>query len=186
MKNFIQNRWVWLAARLLLGGLFMLTSIAKMSDIPYFIDEVIGYGLLPIGLARLLGSVLPWVELFIGCALILGVFVRLMSVAILPLSVVFGIAGIYAIVYDSGIRCGCFGSLIPLTHQQSLAIDCAMLVLSLVLVTQKGKDFLILERWLDRIKPDLRARGKLWFNVSLVAIVVLLMAVVTAIIFGLK
>lgn len=186
MKNFLQNRWVWFAARILLGALFLLTGIAKVSDIRGFIDEVIEYGLVPTWFAQLGGSVLPFVELYIGGALILGVFVRLTSAVILPLSVTFGLAGIYAIIVSSGIRCGCFGTLIPLTHQQSLIIDVAMFVVSLVLVTQKEKDFLILGRVFDRINPGFRARRKRCFNVSLVASVLLVMAVVTGIIFAVK
>lgn len=186
MKNFLQNRWVWLTVRLLLGGLFTLTSISKIADINGFIDLVYGYGLLPIGLARLFGSVLPFAELYIGCALILGVFVRLTSVVIIPLSVTFGIGGIYAIVYGGGITCGCFGTLIPLTHEQSLTIDGTMLLLSLVLITQKGKDLLILERVFDRINPGFRAKRRRCFNVSLVASVVLVTAVITGIIFAVK
>ncbi len=186
MKNFIQNRWAWFAARLLLGGLFLLTGIAKITDIPYFIDEVGGYGLLPAGLVPLVGWVIPFAELFIGSALILGVFVRLMSAAIPPMAVIFGAAGIYAIVVGGGIRCGCFGSLIPLTHAQSLTIDIIMLFVSLVLVTQKGKEFLTLGQVFDRIKPHWRDKNLLWFDLTEVVAVLLVAAVVAGIAFGLK
>ena len=186
MKNFLKNRWVWLTVRLLLGGLFILTGISKIIDINGFIEIVYGYGLLPAGLARLAGWVLPWVELYIGCALVLGVFVRLTSVAIVPLSVAFGIGGIYAIVATSGIVCGCFGTLIQISHPVSMTIDGIMLVLSPVLIIQKGKDFLTLGQLFDRINPGFRTKRRLWFNVSLVASVVLVMAVVTGITFAVK
>ena len=186
MKAFFKNRWVWFAARMLLGGLFLLTGIAKITDIPYFIDEVLGYGLLPTSLATLAGWVIPFAELIVGSALILGVFVRLMSAFIPPMAVVFGAAGIYAILYSPGIRCGCFGSLIPLTHQQSLTIDIVMLFVSLVLVTQKGKEFLTLGQVIERIKPHWRDKTLLWFDVTEVVAVLLVAALVAAVAFGIK
>ncbi len=186
MKKFLQNRWVWFAARLLLGGLFLLAGIAKITDIPYFIEEVNGYGLLPAGLVPLIGWVIPFAELFIASALILGVFVRLMAVLIPPMAVAFGAAGIYAIVVGGGIRCGCFGSLIPLTHQQSLTIDIVMLFVSLVLVMQKGKEFLALGQVFDRIKPEWRTKRLLWFDFTEVMAVLLVAALVAAVAFGLK
>ncbi|MBI4180828.1 MAG: hypothetical protein HY528_02750, partial [Chloroflexi bacterium] len=108
------------------------------------------------------------------------------SVVIIPLSVTFGIVGIYALVVGPGIICGCFGTLIQISHPVSLTIDGIMLLLSPVLIAQKGKDFLTLERLFDRIKPDFRAKRRQWFNVSLVASVVLVMAVITGIIFAVK
>src|SRR3990172_375351 len=186
MKSFLQNRWVWFTARLLLGGLFLLTGIAKITDIPYFIDEVNGYGLLPAGLATLAGWVIPFTELFIGSALILGVFVRLMAILIPPMAVIFRAAGIYAIVVGGGIRCGCFGSLIPLTHQQSLTIDIIMLLVSLVLVTQKGKEFLTLGQVIERIKPHWRDKTLLWFDLTAIVAVLLVAAGVAGIAFGIK
>ena len=183
MKNFLQNRWLWFTLRLLIAGIFLFTAVFKIADINGFIDLVIGYGLLPDGPSRLVGWVVPWVELYIGCALILGVFVRLTQVIVIPLMVVFGIVNIYAIVSDSVIMCGCLGSFLSLPHPVSLTLNCIILVFSLVLITQKEKDFLILGRVFDRIKPDFRAKRRLCFNVSLVASVVLVMAVVTGIIF---
>ncbi len=187
MKNFLQNRWVWFTVRLLLGVLFIVTGIGKIIDLEGFINIVYGYRLLPPGLALLAGSVLPFVELYIGCALVLGVFVRLTSVAIIPLSVTFGIGGIYALVADAGgIICGCFGTLIQISHPVSLTIDGIMLLLSPVLIAQKGKDFLTLGQVFGRIKPDFRTKSRQWFNVSLVASVLLVMAVITGITFAVK
>ncbi len=181
MKKFLQNRWVWFAARLLLGGLFLLTGIAKITDISSFIEEVNGYGLLPVGLVPLIGWVIPFAELFIASALILGVFVRLIAVLIIPMAVAFGAAGIYAIVVGGGIRCGCFGSLILLTHQQSLIIDIVILFVSLVLVMQKGKEFLELGQVFDRIKPEWRTKRLLWFDLTEVMTVLLVAALVAAV-----
>lgn len=156
IANFINNRWTWLTLRLLLGGLFIFTSIPKIAEIDEFVGTIIGYGILPTGLAETTGRVLPWVELYIGCSLMLGIFVRSTSALILPLSIIFGAAGIYAMVTSFGISCGCFGSFIQISHPIQLAIDGIMLVLALVLVTRKGKEFLVLGQVFDRIALGFR------------------------------
>lgn len=156
IANFINNRWTWLTLRLLLGGLFIFTSIPKIAEIDEFVGTIIGYGILPTGLAETAGRILPWVELYIGCSLMLGIFVRSTSALILPLSIIFGAAGIYAMVTSFGISCGCFGAFIQISHPIQLAIDGIMLVLALVLVTRKGKEFLVLGQVFDRITPGFR------------------------------
>lgn len=186
MKNFIQDRWVWLTLRSLVGGLFMFTSIPKIADINGFVEIVNGYGILPAALARLAGTALPWVELYLGCSLILGVFVRFAAAVTIPSSLSFGFAGIYAMVKGGGIICGCFGTWVQISHPVSLTIDGIMLVLSLALVTQREKRFLVLGQMFDSIKPDFRAQRSKLYNVSLVASVVLVVAAVTGIIFALK
>jgi len=183
MQNFVQNRWVWLTVRLLLGGLFLFTGIPKIADISGFIELVDGYEILPTALARLAGSVLPWVELLLGCSLVLGVFVRLASAVTIPLAVSFASVGIYAMVKGGGIICGCFGTWVQISHPVSLTIDIITLVLSLALVTQREKDFLTLGQV---FKPEFRAQRSKLFNVFLAAIVVLVMAVAAVIIFLLK
>ena len=183
MRNFVQNLWVWLTSRLLLGGLFLFTGVPKIADLNGFAELVIGYGILPEGLSRLAGITLSWVELYLGCSLILGVFVRLGAAVTIPLSLSFMAAGIYAMVKSSGIICGCFGTWVQISHPVSLTIDIITLVLSLALVTQREKDFLTLGQV---FKPEFRAQRSKLFNVFLAAIVVLVMAVAAVIIFLLK
>ena len=130
--NFINNRWVWFSLRLLLGGLFIITSVPKIAEIDAFVDIFIGYGFLPTGLAEVAGRILPWVELYIGCSLLLGIFVRISSTVIVPMSIVFASAGIYAMAKSFGISCGCFGSFLQISHPTQITIDGVMLVLALV------------------------------------------------------
>jgi hypothetical protein len=186
LKTFFQEPWVWPVARLLVGGLYLITAIAKIYDFNAFIDEVYGYGLLPIGLAHLVGWVLPWVELFLACSLLLGVYERLMSAFILVMSVIFEFAGAYAIFNDSGIVCGCFGSLITLTHQQSLTIDLIMVLVAGMLALDTGKDFLTLSHLFDILKPEWRTKRPVWFIGAQFIGVFVAMAVVTGIVFEMK
>ncbi len=69
-----------LIARLVLGGMFVWMGYQKIvSDPVYFLKLVRQFGVLPEEPAILLNGtaiVLPWMEVFCGTALLLGVFVR--------------------------------------------------------------------------------------------------------------
>ena len=79
MKTILQNRWLLFSLRLILGVIFILASISKIQDIAKFVSIVTSYGMLPNSLANLYGNIVPWLELFIGCALLLGVFVPVIA-----------------------------------------------------------------------------------------------------------
>ena len=52
IRRIVPNRWVVLAVRLLLGGVFLASAIGKLRHPDLFVDTVVDYGLLPEGLAR--------------------------------------------------------------------------------------------------------------------------------------
>jgi len=63
---------ILLLIRLIMGGILIASSVAKLSSGTDFVGVVSSYGLLPQFLAELYGSVLPWLELLIGVLLILA------------------------------------------------------------------------------------------------------------------
>ena len=66
-----------------LGGLFIFTGAVKLQDIKLLsVNAVYEYGILPIepvNLAAAFGYALPFLELFVGIALLLGVLTKLAS-----------------------------------------------------------------------------------------------------------
>ena len=137
--------------RLLLGSIFMAAAVAKFPHQLEFVGIVSNYNILPYGLAELYGSMLPWVELIIGCLLILGLFSRLASGISIALNLSFITASVYVIFWDAGTlngSCGCFGEAMPLSHTGSLALNALMLLIAVPLVFCK-------QRLLD-LNPSLR------------------------------
>ncbi|RMF70896.1 MAG: DoxX family membrane protein, partial [Planctomycetota bacterium] len=63
-----------LLARVVVGGLFVATAIAKLADPLKFAEEIQNYQLVPIALTHLLALVLPWLEGLAGLLLALGVW----------------------------------------------------------------------------------------------------------------
>ena len=151
MKTILQNRWLFFALRLILGVIFIVASISKIQDIAKFVSVVTSYGILPDSLAHLYGYAAPWVELFVGCALILGVFVRFSAALLIPLTLSFMVASSYALVNAVGGNCGCFGKFFTLSHPIALTIDVLMLLASVILLLNKGLEFLSIGRFLDNL-----------------------------------
>ena len=69
----LNSRWLIPSFRISLAGIFPAASISKMVDRSGFVSTVVGYGLLPRYFAQAYGWVIPWVELYLGCSLVLGV-----------------------------------------------------------------------------------------------------------------
>ena len=170
MKTILQNRWLTFSLRLLLGAIFIVASIAKIQDIPKFVSTVVSYGILPDTLAHLYGNVVPWVELLIGCALILGVFIRLSAALLIPLIVSFMVASSYALANAVGGPCGCFGKFLTMSHPVSLTIDVLMLIAALILLFNKEKEFISIGQIVQRfhIKSSILNAGSRMVLIMLV------------------
>ncbi len=135
-----------LVFRLILGAIFTASGIAKLSNRIELISVVSGYGLLPQGLVEFYGSVLPWVELIIGCLLVLGLFSKMTSITGVVLLVSFISANIYTMFSGNGSGsslCGCFGAMIPLNHIGSLILGSLMLLLAIALLFGDSRLFII-------------------------------------------
>ena len=107
MKALTDNRWLLLLVRIVLGGLLITSSLSKFHDQIAFREALLAYGMLPESLGSLYAAVLPWVELLIGCCLVLGVFLLFASALSLPLVLSFTIANVYAMVHPLGPAADC-------------------------------------------------------------------------------
>lgn len=102
--------WVSLLARLVLGGVLAAAAILKLDDSPAEqVRAVRAYQLLPHGVDAAVGYTLPFVELILAIALIVGVGTRIAAVAsgLLMLVFIIGVASAWA--RGLSIDCGCFG-----------------------------------------------------------------------------
>jgi len=180
IEGIINNRWLLFALRLVLGGIFIAASVSKLQHQAEFVDTVSSYGLLPDTLAQFYGFTVPWVELFIGCSLILGIFSRFSAAISIPLTVSFVIASSYRIINPVGDSCGCFGELFTLSHPASLSLDAVMLFMALILLFNKAEEeFLSIGSLLSRYNPVSERRGRLVIErASKLAVVAVAMAIV--------
>ena len=131
--------WAGLAARLVVGGLWIWAGVIKLPDPESSVTAVRAYQLLPLGLADVVGRVLPTLEVVVGVCLVLGLVTRV-SGAISALMQIAFIVGIIS-VWSRGIAisCGCFGDGGPDPdafdkYPWEVARDAGLLLLSLFLV----------------------------------------------------
>jgi uncharacterized membrane protein YphA (DoxX/SURF4 family) len=102
--------WLATTARLVLGGVFVTAGILKVPDPAAAVRAVRAYRLLPEPVVAPVAFGLPVLEIAVGLALLLGVFVRTAAIAAAVLLVVFlgGVGSAWA--RGLQIDCGCFGN----------------------------------------------------------------------------
>jgi uncharacterized membrane protein YphA (DoxX/SURF4 family) len=94
---------------LLFGGVFVYAGIMKAWNPMVFLDDVRSFALLPDPYAAMLSMFLPWLEIFAGLAVIVGVL-RKAGLVVLNLSLLMFLGAIViAWMRGTDIRCGCFG-----------------------------------------------------------------------------
>ena len=101
--------WLATAARLLLGGVFVVAGALKLPDPAAAVRAVRAYRLLPESLVAPVAFGLPVVEIAVGLALLAGVFVRTAALASAVLLVLFLVGVGSAWARGLQIDCGCFG-----------------------------------------------------------------------------
>lgn len=108
MKDFLSNKYLQIALRLIIGGIFVYASIDKISNPGDFAKAVKNYDMLPLNLVNFMAIVIPMVELVAGLMLIFGIYVKGSAASISILLVVFLIGLTQALIRGLDINCGCF------------------------------------------------------------------------------
>jgi putative oxidoreductase len=135
-------KYLVLAARLIIGVLFVYASVHKVLDPASFALSIRNYMIVPPGWSNLIALTLPWIELAAGLFLIVGIQTRASALLTTGMLGVFLAALIYAYSIGLDIDCGCFtsaassGGRIGLYH---LARDSSLFIISLfILVSDRG------------------------------------------------
>lgn len=133
MTNILKNEWLALIFRLIVGAVFIYASLDKIMHPEAFAKSVYNYKLLPPALINITAIFLPWLELLVGAALILGTKVEGASLIISAMLVVFLIAVTTTLIRGISIDCGCFTSSSAgrKTGWALIVQDLALLLLSL-------------------------------------------------------
>ncbi len=113
-----------LVLRTALGGIFLLSGLAKVADPVAFLFSVRQFRLLPGPLEAWLALVVPWLEFLLGLLLLFGLLYRTAALMIAVLNVFFAGAILTVVARGIEIDCGCFGLLaraLPFPDQADLA-----------------------------------------------------------------
>ena len=94
--------------RLIVGVVFIYASIYKIAEPELFAKSISYYKAMPTELVNIMAIIMPWLELFTGVMLVLGVFSRSNSFLIAVMLTIFIIAIAQALMRGIDISCGCF------------------------------------------------------------------------------
>src|SRR4030042_1942070 len=117
-NRVILVRYLYLMIRLITGGIFIVSSISKLPMQSRFVEVVQSFQLLPDPLSITYGLVLPWVELLIGCYLVLGILVKPGAIITILMCISFLTANISVAIRGDYYCPDCFGELFSLSVTQ--------------------------------------------------------------------
>jgi uncharacterized membrane protein YphA (DoxX/SURF4 family) len=151
-------RWWGLAARLVVGGVWLWAGMLKVTEPEASVTAVRGYQLLPTGAAEAVGNVLPMIEVVLGACLLLGLLTRVAGgvSVVLQIAFIIGIASVWA--RGISINCGCFGDGGPnpdaiSQYPWEIGRDVGLLLLSLLVAYLPGTP-LALDNLLYSASPE--------------------------------
>jgi len=108
IRSILQNSWLELAARWILGLTFIYASYNKIIFPADFAKIIYGYDLFPNALINLIAIILPFLELVAALALITGVYPRSAVLIVNVLLVAFIILLSINLIRGHEFDCGCF------------------------------------------------------------------------------
>ena len=132
MSKLFDSKQFLVFARIVLGGLFIWSSMDKMANMGEFAKVIYYYRILPSGFENLFAIFLPWMEFTTGLLLVVGRFKRGAIVIYSGLLIIFIIALSQALLRGLDISCGCF-SVKPSTTSEvwlRIVLDLIMLFFS--------------------------------------------------------
>jgi protein-disulfide isomerase len=125
--------WIGTVARLVVGVVWIWSSLSKLDNPRKFVQAVRAYDVTPEWLSKAIGYGLPVLEFGLGVLLVLGVAVRLSAILSAALFVVFLIGIVQAAARGLRLDCGCFGGggeTVTTHYTRDILRDVGLLVLA--------------------------------------------------------
>ncbi len=97
-------------ARIGIGVILLAAGLAKLGDLKAFATQIHNFRLTPIFAENLVAMGLPWIEIFAGVALLLGIRARGAAILAAAMMIFFTLAVGQAWMRGLDIECGCFGT----------------------------------------------------------------------------
>jgi putative oxidoreductase len=155
--------WVSGFFRLVLGGIFVISGLAKIADPVRTLLTFREFQLFPGSLEVFLAVYIPWLEFILGLSTVLGILHRSSAILLAGLNLLFILAIGSLLVRGIKVDCGCFGliaDLLPLPDQadwKAIGRNLIFMGIALFIARAETSPF-SLENYLKKSKTG---RGKL-------------------------
>ncbi|MFC2130511.1 MauE/DoxX family redox-associated membrane protein [Bacteroidota bacterium] len=107
MKKLLNNSYINLIFRIILGAIFLIAATSKIADPSGFAGEIANYKIVPQFMNNILAITLPWIELVCALFIITGIRLKSTTAILGVLLIVFNIAIFIALAKGLNINCGC-------------------------------------------------------------------------------
>ncbi|MGE0490860.1 MAG: DoxX family protein [Vulcanimicrobiota bacterium] len=129
-----------LFVRIVIGLLFLVAGVSKVSDPAAFAEAIYNYHLVPARLITLTAITLPWLEVLAGLCLLSGALTRSAALITGVLSLAFAVGISSALARGLNIECGCFSGGSP-ADALHVVLNLAVMVGSFWLCRRGGGDW---------------------------------------------
>ena len=125
----------FIVLRIIIGAFFAFSGFEKlMQPIENFQSVVESYEIINHTLSNIAAFILPWVELFLGVFVILGLWLKISLSSLLLMTIMFVAVVAQALLRNLPItECGCFGELISIPLPAVLLMDSIVCILIVIL-----------------------------------------------------
>jgi uncharacterized membrane protein YphA (DoxX/SURF4 family) len=127
---------MWVLLRIVIGSIFLVSGFGKLLG-PYqnFLYVIEAYRFLPSAIEFLVAQIFPWIELFVGVFVILGLWTPWALRGALVCFGVFVVVVAQALLRGLPLdNCGCFGDWIHLKPQMVIVLDSASILIVFLLL----------------------------------------------------
>lgn len=135
-------------ARWFVAGVLLISSVSKLFDRAGLVQAVEAYRILPTRLSRTVALALPYTELLLGVALLLGLWTRIAAGLNILLFLSFAGAIAINLARGSELDCHCFGALYRKSISPASLFHVGVLALLATYIAIFTDDYLTLDRLL--------------------------------------
>lgn len=141
MKKLLENPYISLIARLVVGCIFIYAAIGKIDNPEQFAKEISNYRMTLPWMVNMMAIILPWLEFVMAIFIITGIRLRANAIISSGLLLIFIFAVLSAMFRNLDINCGCFAKSITKVGWPKVLENVGLLLASVYVIINPNPKF---------------------------------------------